>query len=329
VTKKQPRKVALIDVRDCPREDFDSYWQITVIEPPLGETEFAWRAKILSYQPVGYTFEGKTYSLDEAAATWPQGMPRPQYPSDSHLARAKEFAAMTPAQQQAERARQDEYRSRCAAAHSAVPQPVHLVEETLGVAADKDGADKAAQEWVRKKMKGRRKPKATLHGYAIPLPVDPLGELVRDVFDELRYRWRRHVAPLLAIAYSTTIRNNKQNQTRDAIDGGAGAGLLRIYDGTRPASCGTATTLGAELTFSDPCAPAAASGVLTASAITADASANATITATWFRAADSTGTCCIDGNVGTSGSDMNLNSTSIASGVQVSCSSFAITGGNA
>jgi hypothetical protein len=65
------------------------------------------------------------------------------------------------------------------------------------------------------------------------------------------------------------------------------------------------------------------------SAITADASANATGTATWFRCVDSTGTCCVDGNVGTSGSDLNLNSTSINSGVQVSVTSFTITAGNA
>lgn len=133
----------------------------------------------------------------------------------------------------------------------------------------------------------------------------------------------------MAISYSTTVRNNRLNQVRDAIDGGAGAGLLRIYDGTRPATCGTATTLLAELTFSDPCAGAAASGVLTMSAITADSSANATGTASWFRAVDSTGTCCIDGNTGTSGSDLNLNSTSIASGQQVSITSFTITAGNA
>jgi len=133
----------------------------------------------------------------------------------------------------------------------------------------------------------------------------------------------------MAISYSTTIRDNRLNVVRDAIDGGAGAGLLRIYDSSRPATCGTATTLLAELTFSDPCSTGASSQTLTMSSITADSSANATGTATWFRAVDSTGTCCIDGNVGTSGSDMNLNSTSISTGQQVSCTSFVITAGNA
>jgi hypothetical protein len=327
---KVPNKVTLINVRDCSRGDYDAYWQITVIEPTAGETEWTWRAMILAYQPTGYTFEGKTLTLEQAAKRWPGGLPRPQYPSDGHLLRQAAFAKLTPELQAEEMKRQNAYRAACAQAHAAVPQPVHLIEETMGVAQDKDAADTAAQEWVREKMKRRRKPKAeSVHGYVIPLPFDPLGELVRSLYDELRYLWRRFVQPLLAIAYSTTVRNNQLNQVRDAIDGGAGAGLLRIYDGSRPATCGTATTLGAELTFSDPCAAAASGGVLTASAITADASANATITATWFRCVDSTGTCVIDGNVGTSGSDLNLNSTSISSGVQVSCSSFAITGGNA
>lgn len=133
----------------------------------------------------------------------------------------------------------------------------------------------------------------------------------------------------MTIAYSTAVRNSRLNAVRDAIDGGAGAGLLRIYNATRPATCGTATTLLAELTFSDPCSAGASSGSLTMSSITADSSANATGTAAWFRAVDSTGTCVIDGDVGTSGSDLNLNSVSISSGQQVSVTSFVITAGNA
>jgi hypothetical protein len=146
-----------------------------------------------------------------------------------------------------------------------------------------------------------------------------------DIAIETARRW----LIMLVIAYSTTIRNNRMTQVRDAIDGGAGAGLLRIYDGSRPATGGTATTLLAELTFTDPCAGAPASGVLTMSAITADSSANANGTASWFRCVDSTGTFCIDGSVATSGSDLNLNSTSISIGQNVACSSFVITGSNA
>ena len=117
----------------------------------------------------------------------------------------------------------------------------------------------------------------------------------------------------------------------DAITTQAGnAALLRIYDGSRPATGGTATTLLAELTCGTPFAAAAVNGVLTLGAITQDASANATGTATWFRIVQSDGTThVLDGNVGTSGSDLNLTTTSIVATQPVSVTSFVITEGNA
>jgi len=132
----------------------------------------------------------------------------------------------------------------------------------------------------------------------------------------------------MALAYATTLRNARLDAINTAANAGAGAGLLRIYDGTRPATGGTATTLLAELTFSDPAFGAAGSGVITASAITQDSSANATGTATWFRVVDSSATFVMDGNVGTSGSDLNMTTTSIVATQPVSCSSFVITEGN-
>lgn len=131
----------------------------------------------------------------------------------------------------------------------------------------------------------------------------------------------------MAIAYDvTTIRN----VMLDAITTRAGASaLLRIYDGTRPATAGTVTTLLAELTCNSTFAPAAASGVLTLNSITQDSSANATGTATWFRIVKADGTSFVlDGNVGTSGSDLNLTTTSIVITQPVSVTSFVITEGN-
>lgn len=132
----------------------------------------------------------------------------------------------------------------------------------------------------------------------------------------------------MAIAYSTTLRNSRLDAVDDAVNAGAGAGLLRIYDGARPATGGAATTLLAELTFSDPAFSAASGGTLTASAITDDTSANATGTATWFRVVDSNATFVMDGDVGTSGSDLNLNTTSIQAGGTVEVTSFVLTAGN-
>ncbi|MBP6728225.1 MAG: hypothetical protein KA129_01280 [Microthrixaceae bacterium] len=116
----------------------------------------------------------------------------------------------------------------------------------------------------------------------------------------------------------------------DAITTAAGgSALLSIYDGTRPATGGTATTLLAQLTCNATFAPSASGGVLTLNAITTDSSANATGTASWFRITTSGATHIVDGNVGTSGSDLNLNTLSIVSGGPVAVSSFTITAGNA
>lgn len=130
----------------------------------------------------------------------------------------------------------------------------------------------------------------------------------------------------MALGYSSTLRNAQL----DAITTAAGASaVLDIYNGTRPATGGTATTSLATLTCNATFAPASSGGVLTLNAITADSSANATGTATWFRIKTSGGTFVMDGDVGTSGSDLNLNSTSITSGGTVSITSFTITCGNA
>lgn len=132
----------------------------------------------------------------------------------------------------------------------------------------------------------------------------------------------------MALAYSTNLRNARLDAIVTQLDLGA-ASLLRIYDGTRPATGGAATTLLAELTLTDPAGAAADAGVLTLSSITADASANATGTATWFRLVTSAASFVMDGNVGTSGSDLNINTLAIAAGANVSVTSFVVTAGNA
>jgi hypothetical protein len=129
----------------------------------------------------------------------------------------------------------------------------------------------------------------------------------------------------MALGYVAALRNAQL----DAVTTQVGAsGLLRIYSGTRPATGGTETTILAQLTCNATFAPAASGGVLTLNAITADSSADATGTASWFRILTSGAVAKIDGNVGTSGSDLNLNSTSITSGGTVSVTSFTITAGN-
>ncbi len=109
-------------------------------------------------------------------------------------------------------------------------------------------------------------------------------------------------------------------------------GYLRIYDSTggtgQPATADTAIgsqILLAELRFAATAFASYTGGVATAGAITAGTGLD-TKTATWFRALASNGTTVVyDGGVGTSGADLNLNTTSIVTGAAVSVTSLTIT----
>ncbi len=125
-----------------------------------------------------------------------------------------------------------------------------------------------------------------------------------------------------------------RNLRLDALTTRAGASaLIKIYTATQPTDANTALgaqTLLATLTCNGTFAGSAASGVLTLNAITNDTNAAATGTAAWFRMLKSDATTVVmDGTVGTSGCDLNLNTTSIQSGATVSITSFTVTDGNA
>lgn len=122
----------------------------------------------------------------------------------------------------------------------------------------------------------------------------------------------------------------------DAVTPEADNGFLRIYDGAKPANPGVAITtqvLLAELRFNVTAFGAAVAGVATANAFTADASANASGTASWFRALKADGTTALwDGTVGVADQpapgdeyDLELNTTSIAAGANVSVSACTYT----
>ena len=132
----------------------------------------------------------------------------------------------------------------------------------------------------------------------------------------------------MALGYAVTLRNARLDAIDDAANAGAGAAKLRYYDGSRPATGGAATTLLAEQTMNDPAFGAAAAGVLTANAIADDPSANAAGTGTWARVVDSDNVVVYDGDVGLSGSDFNLNTTTFSVGLNVATTSVVITAGN-
>lgn len=134
-----------------------------------------------------------------------------------------------------------------------------------------------------------------------------------------------------APSITTAARNAAADAVVDLVDAGSQAGRLRIYSGTAPADANAAlssNTLLADLPMSDPAFGAASSGVATAASITSDTSADATGTATFFRVGSwdgSTFTPVFQGEVGTSGSDLNLSSTSITAGGTVAVSSLTFT----
>ncbi|SPK73721.1 conserved protein of unknown function [Cupriavidus taiwanensis] len=129
----------------------------------------------------------------------------------------------------------------------------------------------------------------------------------------------------MTIGFVAAVRNAMLDAITTQTGGSA---KLRIYAGTRPATGGAETTVLAELTCNATFAPAASGGVLTLNSITS-AAASASGTATWARLLKSDGTTIIaDMSVGTSGADLNLNSTALSSGATVSVTSATITAGN-
>lgn len=135
----------------------------------------------------------------------------------------------------------------------------------------------------------------------------------------------------MATRISTTAAAAACNGVVDLLDGGPAAGYVEIRTGSQPATVGTAATgtLLGTLTLSDPAfgnATSASPSVATASAITSDTSADATGTAGWFRAYDSTGAAVKDGACGLSGSgaEMILDSTSIVASGTISISSWTV-----
>ena len=123
-----------------------------------------------------------------------------------------------------------------------------------------------------------------------------------------------------------------RNAALDAMTALCNSGSVRIYSGTAPANADAAlsgNTLLAVLPLSASAFGAAASGVATAAAITADASADATGVPSFFRLLQSNGTTVVfQGTAGASGQELNLSGLSggqIVAGGNVAVSSLTIS----
>lgn len=127
------------------------------------------------------------------------------------------------------------------------------------------------------------------------------------------------------LPYDTPVKGSVDNFTANL-----NSGFIKIYTGAQPSLNGAVSgTLLATLTFGATAfaASTASSGIVTATAnsITSGTAGN-TGTAGYFALVKSDTTTVVGtGTVGTSSSDLVLNSTSISSGATVSITSFTIT----
>jgi len=128
----------------------------------------------------------------------------------------------------------------------------------------------------------------------------------------------------MAMGYSTALRNAQMDAKTATV---GNAGKLAIYDGTRPATGGAATTKLAEFTTGTPFAPAAAAGVLSPT-LPAATTGLAAGTATWARLTTSGGTFVADYGAATSGQEITLNTTTFSIGAAVSVTAWTETCGN-
>lgn len=121
----------------------------------------------------------------------------------------------------------------------------------------------------------------------------------------------------MAVNYSNTVKDNRMNQVLNAIDAGT-AGSMDI------GTAGLSTVL-VNIPFTKP-SFSEASQTLTLLNTPRSGTASQSGTAAAARIKDSASTNVITGlTVGTSGSDINLNSTSITSGQTVTLTSGTIT----
>jgi len=135
----------------------------------------------------------------------------------------------------------------------------------------------------------------------------------------------------MALQYSTSVRNAQLDAIETAISTSA---VLKLRSGSPPATVATADsgTVLATLSLPSDWLAAASSGSKAKSGTWEDTSADATGTIGHFRVYASDGTTAhIQGTVTATGGggDMTVDNTSVASGQNVTVSSFTISRGNA
>lgn len=128
---------------------------------------------------------------------------------------------------------------------------------------------------------------------------------------------------------TTRISTAARNAAVSGITTLLNSGTVEVRTGSQPATPGTAATgtVLATLDLSATAFGAPATGTATANAITGDSSADASGTAGWFRAYDSSTNAVIDGSITATGGggDMTLDNVAIVQGGTVNMTSWTIT----
>lgn len=143
---------------------------------------------------------------------------------------------------------------------------------------------------------------------SLPLPFPSILDLVRDFL-----QW--------TIAHATTYRNALADLIADAVDAGTtdASGDIAIYTASF-------ATLLCTINFAAPPAfGSAAAGVASAASLPRTGTAVADGTAAVFRMRNRDNTEILNGSVGTSGQDMNLSSTGIATNDEISLNTINYT----
>lgn len=130
------------------------------------------------------------------------------------------------------------------------------------------------------------------------------------------------------MALNTRISTTLANAQLDAVNALANNGKIRIYDGAQPATPETA--IGAQVMLSESVFGATAFGAASGKVITAAAIAGVAIaasgTAAWCRILKSDGTTVLfDGTVGTSASNIIVDSATFTAAVTLNINSLTLT----
>ena len=130
----------------------------------------------------------------------------------------------------------------------------------------------------------------------------------------------------MAVQLSTAVRNARLDAIETTI---STSPTLEIRTGSVPANCAAADggTVLATLTLPSDWMAAASGGAKALSGTWQDTSADATGTAAHFRIKQGA-TCHIQGTVGTSGTDMIVDSVSFTAGQQFTVTAFTLSDGN-